>query len=759
MPTGFTVALALQPVFLCLLFLWAWRYKKTNQGVPTIYATFVALAAMIIALRIPCNCIKATVLDACLLSVLDMLRFFTMNVDFNPLELPFGGGWASFYQFVDIFLSLVAPICTVSVIFSLFKMFFRRLHMTSLSRRPIFYFSSLNEKSFTLAKSVYAQWQEDELDIPKPFIVFCQVDSRNESATELQFSAEAEKMDAIFYEDPIHAIHLPDPTKRQLHLFMMDEDENANIEALLKMEDRLCGETKTADSPAIPKSDILVFSTLESSELLFDKVLENCKKKPVWYYNLRLIDETELIAQKLLLEHPLFEPLYALSNRKRETPAKAVSSGKGNHQPHDPHALSVLVIGGGTLGMEIARTAMLCGVCDHYNFSIQIIDQNGDQLEKQFKHSAPYLYAPDAGVFSTQKKDLQFTPSFHPADVQSSDFDSVLTKYCESCNYIVIATGNDELTISAAQFLQRWYTRQDINRGDAPERPPIILAAIRNPQRHNALRHLETSQLKLFGSNADIFSVENILERPLDYTAAVFNGCYDSLSAAELCSSIDQRRKMHFELLKKSQMDQVSNHMVALHSLYKLQDLLHSGNNIEQDSRLLLDYRHNAGSISSEALFGRLCCLVRDNLDALVPIEHCRWSLYQAINGWMPLPKDMISTCKEAGCQDRGEQDRHKLFTANMHGCIVPLEKLEELSAEVNKLYQKKPDFITYDITMCCASLFAWLDLEAKPKDAEKIREKLLAHLKRKGKTGPIPPRELIEEMAERFSRETPAAV
>ena len=129
MPTGFTVALALQPFFLCLLLLWAWRYKKTNQGVPTIYATFVALAAMIVALRIPCNCVKSTVVDACLLSVLDMLRFFTMNVDFNPLDLPFAGGWAAFYQFVDILLCLLAPICTVSVIFSLFKMFFRRLHM------------------------------------------------------------------------------------------------------------------------------------------------------------------------------------------------------------------------------------------------------------------------------------------------------------------------------------------------------------------------------------------------------------------------------------------------------------------------------------------------------------------------------------------------------------------------------------------------------------------------------------------------------
>lgn len=691
---------------------------------PSALMVTAAVAAAICLLRFPARMGEVSLLESLLLCVLDAMRFFTMALEYDLQVLPADFTLSTVYQFTEIFLWFLAPVCTASFMYMLFRTFLRQLWLNLQPKRPVCYFSSLNEKSFTLAKSLYADWEahkKDSKGARKPALVFCQVDTGDENDTELQFRADAEELGAIFFSAPIHSIHLRDPLKQQIRIFLMDQDEESNILTLLKMQNLLYGFEPAASEAdrenhrpsRLPNSDIFVFSTLESSELLFDKFLTEFPEAPkgqrsVPKFNLHLIDEAELIAQKLLLDYPLFSPTHATKEKK---------------------AISVLVVGGGMLGQEIMRTAMICGVTDSYPFEIQVIDQNGRAAGQHFRHRAPYLYGKHEVIQGNDGIGAHMLPKFHTADVQSAKFDEILERHCQSSNYIVITTGNDELNITTALHLQRWYARQDIAAGNPPSRPPMIFAAIRNTERYSALESLQTPQLRLFGRNTDIFSTEGILNRPLDNAAALFNMCYDGtndkLLVSHLCKSPQDRQNMRYELFQLTQVNLYSNQMAALHSLYKFQDLLHQAG---MDT-LLLDYRKSKKD--TQEVFARLCGLTDGKIDfrkaaetrnagcsSLIRLEHRRWNLFQILDGWEPFPLDMIKPCQRANCGNT-----QKYVPVKLHGCILPFAKLPALS----KVMGKSDDhFIKYDAAMCCASLFAWLDLEADPVEAQKIRDTLL---------------------------------
>lgn len=771
--------------------LWITQRKTVQKtyGISPIMQMLIMIAVGILFLYIPYYWItfaqartSGSFSDACVdglkavfMGILEIPRHFALALEFAPVTVTVGGEETQRYFMSQVLLWVLAPLGTASFLFMLIRSLFQGTMLKFNHKRPVYYFSSLNEKSFTLANSLY----EQSRNLPKkeqPFLVFCQVDVGDENNTELQFSADAERLGAIFEKDPVHAIKLKDPLRQQVKIFLMDEDEDNNILSLLRMEESVCPVlpgNNCAGIATIPSSDIYIFSTHESSELLFDQTLENFNKivkdskiaheenpaVPVYHYrfNLHLIDETKLIVQNLLLEHPLFEPLFYVPEHDGYTQ-------RDPNADRDDH-ISVLAIGGGMLGMELVRSAMVCGITDNYNFDVQVIDQNAKTLEKQFRYFSSYKHCfddPSPAEEDTLKVDApiqlpdifngedglgtSIKPVFHEADCRSTDFDEVLEKYCQHSNYIVVATGDDELNISTARHLQRWYARLDIIHRRIPSRPPMIFAAIRNSERYEALKRLEeesavgkAKQLFLFGNNEDIFSAKCILSRPLDISASLFHHCYqdydtDIVHIDSLCTPPHARQEMRFQLAAQSQVNQFSNQMVALHSNYKLQDLLFKAGR----SKELLKYRQDPhrNQFTTETLFHSMATLVRDSIilpsyketidyrGPLTRLEHRRWNLFQLLDGWETFPIQMVKACN-----DEKYTEGHKLKLIKLHGCIIPFDELATLEKTLNRT---PGTFVCYDACMCVASLFAWLDLEADPTHAECIREKLTAAAKEK---------------------------
>ena len=767
--------LTLGPIFIMTV-LWITQRKtiQKNYGISPVMQMLIMTAAGILFLYIPHYLISFTqnpaasiadgvsaVLKAIFMGILEIPRHFALAQEFTPATVTVNGVETQRYFLSQVLLWVLAPLGTASFLFMLIRSLFQGTVLKFSRKRPVYYFSSLNEKSFTLAKSLYEQ-AKGKKKKERPFLVFCQVDVGDENNTELQFSADAEKLGAIFEKDPVHAIKIKDPLRQQVKIFLMDEDEDNNILSLLRMEESVCpmlpGKNYTGTS-TVPTSDIYIFSTHESSELLFDQTLANFNKtvedsqkaakekpgSPIYHhrFNLHLIDETKLIVQKLLLEHPLFEPLFYVSEYDGYTQ-------RDPEADRDDH-ISVLAIGGGLLGMELVRTAMVCGITSGYKFDIQIIDRDAKALEKQFRYFTPYQHCFD-GSSQTEEElranapiklpdifngddglGTSIKPVFHEADCRTTDFDEVLEKHCRHSNYIVVATGDDELNISTARYLQRWYARYDIIHRRVPSRPPMIFAAIRNSERYEALKCLEresaagsAKQLFLFGNNEDIFSAQEILGRNLDASAALFNDCYgydngDKLRLDNLCTPIHARQSMRDNLYKLSQVMQFSNQVVAMHSLYKMQDLLF-GCGLP---KLLLDYRYKQDTrnfVDTTFLFHTMAKQIRSSGEKLHRLEHRRWNLFYLLDGWECFPMQMIPACRDAKYTPNLKKP-HQLPLIKLQGCLVPFDDLDQLSV----LCGKDPyAFKGYDACMCVASIFAWLDLEADSAHADKIRQTLL---------------------------------
>lgn len=760
---------------LIALFAYFIIHRKYRNAPSPLLIAFLMISIAIFSERLPLRIHDTDLVGAIPLSILDVLRCFTMNVDFAPIQLSKETIWGTIYQWTDIVLALLAPLCTLGVVLTLFNRLLHRLNIRLFFWKQVHYFSELNEKSITLANSILENHRKSHKwfsGISKPFFVFCRVkkdDSENPSYE------NAEQLDAVFYSAPIHSIRVVSPRRRRSKLFLIDMNEETNIHTLLKMESQLYRDARHALLPlawtqqikrllrtvhisfGTIRSDIYVFSTSDSSELLFDQLLDKLKEingqKPTarchparLNYMLHLIDETKLIVQKLLLEHPLFEAASPATPDEDSIAAEALQrflpTERKSSAPTEK--ISVLSIGSGGIGMEFLRTAIVCGVMDSYSFRFQVIDKDAAALESRFRQKVPYLYDIKNGASDPLEIGKAYCPEFHTADVCDHSFTETLEAHCKECNYILVCTGDDELNITTANYLRRWYGRQSIRDGYVPTSPPIILTAIRSTERFEAIEKLNIPNFHFFGKHGDVFSAEQILSRPLDSTAALCNAFYDSqnqsFSMHDLCSAPTERKDFLLKYYGLKNTSLLSNQLVALHGIYKLQDLLHRNG----EATDILSFRKNPNQ--PEAFFRTMLRLLKEQEASLLTLEHRRWQVAQLLSGWELLKEEMIAPCWKAGLSGRNK--RHQIPDLKLHVCLSPMrdieklpKKLNEMIAEYNRVIDKAakttpnahekesvkaPDeFVHYDIAMCYAALFVWIDLELTPNAANHLRKVL----------------------------------
>lgn len=676
----------------------------------------VFLGALV--LRLPVQA-EVSMPERIALSAVDALRYFTMDVPYVPVEIGGNAILTLWYRYLDVSLNFVAPLCTTMILLSVLQML-GWVRFRLCFWRPVYCFSELNERSFALAKSVMEDWNSGDGDFFKPVLVFFKTEPHDDSV-ELQYRAEAQRLGAAFYREPIHAVRLPDPWLRRVKVFLIDRDEDINMGTATRMKDWIAPNRKRRFPGHYTDSDLLVFSTKESSEVVFDKLLAELKgrrekllgklaaEQEDARIDLHLINETKLIAQKLLWEHPLYGAL--------ETPAGG--------------EISMLMVGGGRLGMEILRTALVCGVMDSCSFRVTVVDANGEEIRRQFRHT--YGELPEC---------VRDAVRFRQADVYSTDFDRLLEDPELAPNYIVVATGDDERNVTTAQFLQRYYARRDIRNGDVIKKLRRIHVAIRDQGRYEALEALREDGLDLFGCHADIFCREMLLDRPIDRVAMMFHSAYNSvtkpmdpeLMLPRIQSPIQWylirlvnwwdpvKRSAKHRYYSLAAVDLHSNQLVVMHSIYKFRDLLYQNEMVEEYESLLRKDPNRA--------FALLVWLMHDRRDAVYRLEHRRWEVFQTLDGWQPFTQDRIREYAQA--QNETEErlpglNVHKHMLARLHGCLTDYDALAPLADNVNAWYalENKKEFLEYDRIMCVNSLFAWLDLVAETDRVKELRNQV----------------------------------
>lgn len=619
--------------------------------------------------QLPVACSRTpTEFEAVLYAMLEALKIFTMNCEFDypglaDIAAQYGATarWSTIYCYLCSVSYLLAPVLTVSMIVKLMRVAVDRFIYKLFRHRMTYYFSELNERSYILAKSICST--ERKRFQPKPYLVFCKVDcsSDNESDDDYRFRDSAKKLGARFTTDTISDISYccVHNRTRQKRIFLIDSNEGENVLNAMKIVEQMSGNGHKTTGPRI-----YVFSTEDSAAPLVDSlVMQLGADSDV---ELRLVNDSAIVAQELLLKYPLYEGL---------------QSGED---------ISVMIVGCGEYGMEIARAAMSTGVMNNHAMKMRLLDLNGDKLEKQFLHRYPCFYE----LFSEGSKIHPIQLSFHKCDVEDTSFDDVLRESCADVNYIVVCAGDDERTMETARFLYKWYYREAIRSGNNKGQPKIY-ANIKNDNRKASFIHNEEN-IRIFGAIEELYSIERLENRLLDQLGMAYNYAYSFQDAgikSEFFADPEKEQSTARKLFYGAKtVHQYSSQMAALHGFYKLADI-----GIEPKEELPDLKQCVADAIQAYEKPG-----VPEKLYLL---EHSRWCVFQVLSGHIPFPLDKLEKIGMA----EYKRIRDKIC---MHGCIVPDQDSDGGDDLDGYNRVAALEIRTYDRLMCAMSIFglrAWL--------------------------------------------------
>ena len=213
--------------------------------------------------------------------------------------------------------------------------------------------------------------------------------------------ARIKEINAYVINDDI--VQIRHSLRRTRNYYLLNTNDGENLEAGLRIYQRY-------NKERTDKVNMWLYTKNEISEVIFDYLYET--------FNVRLINEEGLIARALATDYPVYD---------------AVKDGR----------LSVLIVGGGHIGLEILRTMTMCTCLgDEVKADINVIDLNGEKSRAIFEKASPGL---------AEKWDIKF----HSADVKSVAISNVLDGIDPT--YIVVCLGNETLNLETAIYIRRKY--------------------------------------------------------------------------------------------------------------------------------------------------------------------------------------------------------------------------------------------------------------------------------------------------------------
>lgn len=297
------------------------------------------------------------------------------------------------YKGVLLCLLIIAPLFTVGITLSFFSEKFAKLAYRFRSAfRDSYLFSAVNERTLCIAEDV-AQTE------PKALIVFALRSGAEDIS--LEWLGRIKAVNGIILQEDVVEIKHSLTHKRNYYLLSVNGGEN--LDAGLRMY-------KKYNGVSFDQINMWIYSKDEVAEIIFDHLYET--------FNVRLINEEGLIAKQLLSEYPLYD---------------AIQEGK----------LSVLIVGGGNVGLEILRLTTTCACFgDDVKTEIHVVDIDGEKARAVFEKTSPRL-AESWGI------------QFHTADVKTVSFTEVLKSIQPT--YVAVALGNEALDMETAVYIRRFY--------------------------------------------------------------------------------------------------------------------------------------------------------------------------------------------------------------------------------------------------------------------------------------------------------------
>lgn len=531
-------------------------------------------------------------------------------------------------------LRIFAPLITLRAALGIFRDYLTQIKYFFCFYREPHVFSELNEKSICLARDIY-----NSKKYIKPMIIFENITTKIEDADEGLILATKE-IDALFTKRHILNFHLIRPFGKSPSVYLIDNDDHINLK----------NATNLYETYKKHKFEYYVFTTSIDSEFFIDALDKRNNKSKI-----QLINQPQIIAYNLMIEKPLFSgPVNSNSNK-----------------------ISVLVIGAGRIGMECAKTAMWCSRMQNYDFEIRIIDSVDREKEFEKEHLRFKEIIENAGI------DLNY--KFIQEDINSPEFVKCLHSYA-NYNYIIVATGNDELTINTAIKTKVEVIRKRVeNSKYSFSNLPVIVPIILNDNYYELFKSYvanreDATMFFPFGVNSEIFSLKYIKNWFIDDIAMAYFNIYKGLP-------VNYYNKDYFI---EPEYSKRSNRAAAIHSIYKLHDLgvsfyvnkdykepasVSGTKNSSHKKRILYAKtpdKYQRSFIKQQFTnFG--------NIERLLKTEHERWTIFTVLDGWSPWSISSMQLIQGSSRCPINTQ-KHKLVEAKLHGCIIKSEWLSLLA-------------------------------------------------------------------------------
>ena len=480
-------------------------------------------------------------------------------------------------------------------------------------------------------------------------------------------------------------------TNNKVHLFFLSENETSNIQSVQVLKH---------DSTILEKSDhyecIFYCQTRNNS---IHRVIENDQSR-------RGIEVKVIDTSRLCVDFLKYKPELHPVNYVDVQDDASVSS-----------PFNALVVGFGEVGLDAVRFLYEFGAfvktgstsqhVERSDFHCNVVDKNMPDLAGQFIVNAPAIKP--SMSFVGDSIDEYSLITLHNMDCQSVFFYQKLEEWIQHLNYIVIATGDDEMNISLAVRMLRMAIRCETNfdyfrimvriKHDenghfgniAQYYNRLWSAEMKKDERDNFERQkhvlssdLVDSPISLFGSLKDIYKYDYIVSDVLLDQAKKFKDRYDtSVKALQIQSGNDIYPTMTWEeeintylqldgdyadysptfsnVMKLRRM-QSQNYENCFH-IYTKQRLAMFALGADEYKALI---SHQLFRKNNETIYSwRSGIKPKDKLikvlDTLAQTEHLRWNASHEVLGY----------------QDKGDEnykDEARLY----HGCIKNWSALSE---------------------------------------------------------------------------------
>ena len=581
----------------------------------------LTIAAAAAVLLYPYQRLTLDPLLAVLASINSGLKIIAMDVISGVVEaLQLTGTTAAVYQGLLYLYYVLAPICGSVFLLTISKSLLDKFVLRRSD--AVHVFSSLNKNSIELMEYIASCRPDDQIMV------------LDQNTNDEELIKRASVIKTIFWKQDLEKLKLLKNT--DYTFYQMDADDNDNLNNFMKLY------RYVADKPqeVIDRTDIKCFIQADSSGLVrrIDQYMNRQKDK-----HLRIS----------FLNVQTNEAYYLFHQLKDMIPVP-----KGHYE--------LAVIGAGTMGMAIVKTALWLFDRQDCELVIHVVDRHAKETAGHLKLACPEVLNADLESYFKDFDDpaRNYDIRFYQADADSADLAVIFGEMDVHPDLAVAVCGDDVANQRISENLRRILCRRNDSISCCP-----VAVRIRRSETFNVLNETNdpNAGVYYFGSQkemyARIFAVNTVLEQ---------------MAVKVHLAYLNDENAKGQEVLYDTGYYTLANHESSLAQALSL----------EYRAKYILE-QDTSGSTDKKAV---LQAYVDDeeNMKKLCRMEHDRWNAYERISGWTKPSRKQTEAI--ARMHNDGKNVRHDGLL--LHPAIVDNDELAKTEQETDAILQSiTPDY------------------------------------------------------------------